>query len=131
MKSVGQGERTRRNISTRKRFLDTFGSLTKAIDKALPKFAAARANLVAIADDLFMSALDMPLDMLESRISGNLKEARCACVGGVLFLYAVKPSDRALEYRHYFIGNPGASRCLPAEVTQGLRAGNWRDPDSE
>jgi hypothetical protein len=35
--------------------------LNKAIDKAVPKFSASRANLVATADDLFMGATEMPL----------------------------------------------------------------------
>jgi hypothetical protein len=77
------------------RFLDTFGSLVGAIDKAIPKFSAARPNLVAIADDPFMSALQMPLDLLESRILLHLKEVRCVCVGGLLCLFASRGLHRA------------------------------------
>ena len=115
-------------INAEARFLDTFGCLNKAIDKALPKFAASRANLVATADDLFMGATEMPLDMLEARTLKHLNEDRCTSVGGVLFLNPVVPSGRTLEYRHYFIANPKATKSLPEEVVQGLRAGNWREP---
>ena len=116
-------------INAEARMLDTIGSIAKAIDKALPKFSPARANIVATSDDLFMSALDMPLDMLEARILRHLKETRCACVGGVLVLQVVKPSDRQLEYRHYFISNPSGTHPLSEEVVKGLKAGNWREPD--
>ena len=118
-------------INGEARVLDTTGPLVKAIDKAIPKFAAARANVVAIADDLFMSPLELPLDFLEAKIERHLSKAECVCVGGVLFLYPVKVVDRPLEYRHYFISNSAASRPLPDTVVQGLTAGNWHDRSHE
>jgi len=118
-------------INGEARVLDTTGPLVKAIHKAIPKFAAARANVVAIADDLFMSPLELPLDFLEAKIERHLSKAECVCVGGVLFLYPVKVVDRRLEYRHYFISNSAASRPLPDTVVQGLTAGNWHDRSHE
>jgi hypothetical protein len=96
--------------------------LNEAIDKAVPKFSASRANLVATADDLFMGATEMPLDILEARTLRHLNEHRCTSVGGVLFLNPVVPSGRPLECRHYSIANPKTTKPLPEEVVQGLRA---------
>jgi hypothetical protein len=42
-------------INGEARFVDAAGPFVKAIDKAVPKFLAARTNIVAIADDLFIS----------------------------------------------------------------------------
>jgi hypothetical protein len=103
------------------------GPLVTAIDKAIPKFSAARANVVAIADDLFMSPLELPRDFIEAKIERHLSKAACVCVGGVLFLYPVKVVGRGLEYRHYFINNSAASRALPDTVVQRLTASNWHD----
>jgi hypothetical protein len=114
-------------INGEARFVDTAGPLVRTIDKAIPKFSAARTNIVAIVDDLFISPLELPLDFLEAKITHHLTKTECARVGGVLFLYPVKVIDRPLEYRHYFIGNSAAGRPLPDPVMQGLIAGNWRD----
>ena len=73
-------------INGEARVLDTIGPLVNAIDKAIPKLSAARANVVAIADDLFMSPVELPRDFLEAKIERHLSRAECVCVGGVLSL---------------------------------------------
>jgi hypothetical protein len=108
------------------RSVGSVDAVLKAIDKALPKFASDRGNVVAVADDLFFSPLEIPEPLLGA-IVDYVKDADYSLVSGVLLLQAIKPTDHPVEYRHYFIANPMAHHPVPTVVIDHLIAGNWHE----
>ena len=131
-----EGELSPEEIRAGRRFLPKYinaegravGSASRviyAIDKALPKFAPERINLVVVVDDLFLSPTELPKDYLSGVITRELTDARYSSVAAVFLLNPVSYSGaEAVEYRKYFIPNEGASRGLPEAVHEGLLAGN-------
>ena len=95
-----------------------------AVEKAMPKFASDRPNMLVVVDDLFVSPLDMPRNMLDT-ISSEVSRSQCNQLGGVLLF---KPTLVCAEvvYRTHFIENEAVDiQCaLPPVVVGGLLAGN-------
>jgi hypothetical protein len=119
-----------KHVDMEARAIDSIGPSLYAVDKAIPKFDSARCNMVAINDDLFRSPVELPKGWLDGSVLEHLKQPRCSCVGGVLFLYVVKESGGPVEYRHHFIANPTAGRPLPEAMVRSLVEANWHDTTS-
>lgn len=112
-------------INAEGRAVGPTGRVLYAVDKALPKLAPERINLVVVVDDLFLSPTELPRNHLTGVIARELTEARYSAVSAVFLLNPVSYSGAGLvEYRKYFIPNEGASRRLPEAVHEGLLVGN-------
>lgn len=109
------------------RSLDPFGPVLYAIDKALPKFASDRINLLVVVDDLFISPTDIPKEWLRTKVADHLCADEYRSVGGLYLLHPVLYTDDKLEYQHHFVPNELASRPLPESVAEGFIKGN-QDP---
>jgi hypothetical protein len=98
-----------KHINAEARFVDPAGAVIDVIARnAVPKLAPDRLNLVAIVDDLFLSALETPFAV--PRISKALVDERLQTVGAV-FLLRTDSMSGSLISRAAFIPNTG---CLPS-----------------
>ena len=97
-----------------------------AIRKALPKLVEARANLIVVVANLFVSPVELPKDYLTLVLANGLADPTCRFFGGVFLLDPVSYGD-FVEYRKYFVPNAVAIHPLPDVVLEGLGAGN-NDP---
>jgi hypothetical protein len=89
-----------------------------SIQKALNKFDPARINLVAIADDLFLSPLKLPRDIVESQVRKVLANSDYSAVSGVMLL-SPESSGNNVEYHFGMI--EGHGRAIPHEVLYELK----------
>jgi hypothetical protein len=94
-----------------------------AVDKAIPKLDVTRCNLVVVVDDLFLSPTEMPRSILKGQLTRGLSDPKYVPVSAV-FLLNPASYGQGVEYRKYFVPNPGAARPLPAPVHDGLLQGN-------
>ena len=94
-----------------------------AVDKAMPKLDVARCNLVVVVDDLFLSPVDMPRNLLEDQVTRGLQDPSRVLVSAVFLLNPVS-YGQGVEYRKYFVPNATAARSLPGPVHEGLLRGN-------
>lgn len=100
------------------RSVDPMERVMFSVDKALPKLAWGRVNLVAVVDDLFTSPLDWPADVVSCRLTDALAtQVRFSPVSAVLALSPVVELGR-LEYRSMII--PGPGEALPPETMAAL-----------
>lgn len=88
------------------RAFDTTSKLVAAVRKALPKFGPGRANLVAIADDLFVSPLEAPA-VVAGELRRALQASDMAAVSGVLMVQADCVSQDSIRYRSAFVKGNG------------------------
>lgn len=105
-----------KDIDGEARWIDPVGQAMWVLDEnALKKLHPDRPNLLVVADDFFVTPIDMP--NLEVDVKTRLKDPKYERVGGILFL---KPDllDRGVRYRMKFIENENAlpSCRLPTEV---------------
>lgn len=84
-----------------------------AMYKALPKFNATRINLIVVDDDLFVSPVEYPIDILTARIANEIIKPEYANVSGV-FLLNPKSYGAEVEYRTFFV--TGKGKPLPGLV---------------
>ncbi|MFQ5729708.1 MAG: hypothetical protein ACE5GN_05045 [Waddliaceae bacterium] len=79
------------------------------VRKALPKFDTANVNLVVVVDDLFLSPLDIPNNVVAARLANAMTEDECySAVSGVFMLNPVVCGDE-VEYRALLVLGPGKS----------------------
>lgn len=93
-----------------------------AVQKAMPKLARHRANLVAVVDDLFVSPLDLGSNTTAA-ISYRLADPQYRLVGGVFLLNPVC-YDEVVLYRWDLVTNPDAEHPLPAATCKRLARDN-------
>lgn len=99
-------------IDAESRLIAPLNPVFYAVNKALPKLAERRSNLVVLVDDLFVSPIDLPNAFLTSDVENFLSDSTRRCVGGVFLLKPVCHGD-FVEYSRYFVRNIGAVRPLP------------------
>jgi hypothetical protein len=106
------------------RFVDPVGTAIDVVARnAVPKFAADRPNLVAILDDLFLTAVGNPLLIPKFREAFKTK-AEFRRVGGVMLLQLENYTGVGdLLYRCDFIANENCEPAcaLPAGAAATLR----------
>lgn len=109
------------------RWFDSIGKCMKvAEDKALPKFLSDRPNMLVIVDDnLFVSLLQLPRDIVEPSISSKLAESVYLRLGGIL-IFNTDYSTDPISYSTVFIENPSPDpKCaVPTDVARVLSATN-------
>jgi hypothetical protein len=110
-------------INAEGRPIDPAERVIYVVGKALPKFSPIRVNLAVVVDDLFVSPLDFPSDVVCGRIARELANVRYATVSGVFLLNPVV-YQAEVEYRALFI--PGSGRPLPEPVKAAFQAENAR-----
>jgi hypothetical protein len=110
-------------INAEGRAIDPVERVIYVVSKALPKFDAARINLVVVVDDLFVSPLDTPSDFVAGRLVREFADARYASVSGIFMLNPVV-YELAVEYRAFFI--PGPGKGLPDRVKAAFLDENSR-----
>lgn len=99
------------------RFVDPFSRVMYVVDKSLPKFCSFRINISVIVDNLFLSPLEMPTDIVFGRIKHELLNPEYETVSGVFLLNPVL-YDEEVEYRAFFV--PGNGRPLPDLVKKAF-----------
>ena len=119
-------QRLPKYIQGEARVVDPSERVAFAIQKAVPKLAANRINLIVVADDLFFSPTEIPTTILNSRVQRVLADPQYRDVSGVLMLNAVSYSDGGNDvgYRTYFVPNANPARLLPEAVSRGFLADN-------
>jgi hypothetical protein len=88
-------------IDLEARAVDSIGPTLRAIDKALPKLSPDRSNVVAIAENLYISPVDLPREWLQAEVDRCLADPIRAAVSGVLLLAVDLPGPE-VRYRSYF-----------------------------
>lgn len=95
-----------------------------AAKKAMSKFANDRPNLLVVADDLFVSPLYTPIEILDHRIRSGLDRKEHENLGAVLLFVAEQRGGKApIKYFSRLIENPrsgGQVWALPPAATQVL-----------
>ena len=113
-------------INAEARAIDPSERVAFAVQKALPKLAATRVNLVVVVDDLFMSPTEIPKSILNGRLERVLADPQYRVVAGIFMLNPVSYGGD-VEYRTHFVPNANAERRLPEAVNKGFLADN-RNP---
>ncbi len=94
-------------LNTEVRSVGPVERVVYVIGKALPKFDVANVNLVVVVDDLFLSPLEIPKNVVSEQLSATMAEKECySTISGVLMLNPVV-SDGEVEYRSLFVLGPG------------------------
>ena len=112
-----------KHIHAEGRLIDPAERVIYVAGKALPKFSPTRVNLLVVVDDLFVSPLDFPIDVVCGRIAQELADVRYARLSGVFLLNPVV-YQKEVEYRALFI--PGSGRPLPEPVKVAFQEENAR-----
>lgn len=119
---AGRTERPK-YINAEGRAIDPVERVVYVVGKALPKFDAAHVNLVVVVDDLFVSPLDMPSDLVAGRLAREFANSRYSTVSGVFMLNPVI-FQVEVEYRALFV--PGPGKALPESVKAAFMDENAR-----
>ena len=92
-------------------------------EKALPKLAPSRINLIVVIDDFFFPTVLLPKEHLDGAIIGWITGH--PEIGGVLLIRSVLHLSDSVEYQHHLVVNPNAYRPLPADTRSGIMAPEW------
>jgi hypothetical protein len=112
-------------VNAEARFVDPVERVEYAINKALPKFASSRVNLVAVVDDLFFSPTEIPAVILNGRLKRFYADPQYRVVAGVFLMNPVSHVHASeVEYRSHFVPNENAMKHLPDVVATGFLASN-------
>lgn len=121
--AAGRQHQPRYEEQPKGRWIDNDEQVICAANKASPKFAADRPNLLVVAEHLFVS----PIDLSDPEfIQASINKPGFDPLGAILCFDAVSRGE-VIEYRTVFIENPRAAGKpwqIPEPVAEGLRAGN-------
>lgn len=109
-------------INAEARAVDPVERVMYVAGKALPKFSPERVNIIVVVDDLFVSPLELPIDIVGGRIAEELTDARYSTVSGIFLLNPVL-SRAKVEYRTLFV--PGCGNPIPDPVRDAFRNGSF------
>jgi hypothetical protein len=117
----GTRKRKPKYINAEGRWVDSVKRIMYSVEKAMPKFASGRPNLLVVSVDLFVSPLDMAQNILVPRLISELKQPEFARVGGLLLFNPICNWE-GINYRTRFIQNSAAEAQskLPFEVVKSF-----------
>jgi hypothetical protein len=105
------------------RAIDPFERVMYVVGKSLSKFCNYRVNLAVVVDNLFVSPLEMPTDILIDRIGHELSDPEYKTVSGVFLLNPVL-YEADVEYRAFFVS--GSGKPVPDIVNEAFLKENAR-----
>lgn len=111
-------------INAEARWFDPGECVLYAVEKAMPKFASNRPNMLVVVDDLFVSPLAMSRNMLET-INSEVNRSPYNQLGGVFLFKPVLVRGEVVYCTHFIENQAVDTQCaLPPVVVGGLLAGN-------
>jgi hypothetical protein len=103
------------------RSLDPTKQVLYVAREALPTLPADQPTLLVAVDNLFMSPVEMPLNIVDHLVQRGFSDPEFSKLGGIWFVY-LRPTDDGIEPRTHFIANNRANKLcgLPETVRRAL-----------